>query len=209
MTDITTWRDVCKEAVHYSETIQAAKDVTFIKADEMNYQNRSGDMNFIEFFLDELEALYGSDYSNRLIGRKLFDGTKYAYVYEHYDPYATYIGKEVSLAGVTLQVFATLLGVEYSLLGILLGLTLGQIVPMNTEVALYHCVAAYERVGKVSNRAYYFGYHDLIHLGLANLETGDVVFDEDVRHDLYDPSEEGFQYEEFVDSTIESYRSSN
>lgn len=189
LTEASVWEAVCDSAMQVMEPLHFELAVE-TQSSEFNVQPCAS-VTFKELLLEELEALYGEANTVTTIGAGEIDASLYATIKEYYDPYTECVMRKTSIAGMTVQAFATVLGIKSSILGALLMLSATAICPTSTAVCVYYCTAFYERVGIVEGTPYYRAYHTIIHKAICdptNIENSVVVMDTEPYQDMYDPS---------------------
>lgn len=155
--------------------------------------------------LAELRSLYGSPY-NHQVGYGQYSGY-WVTVRESLEFRIEFAGQGVSIGGKTLQAAASLIGIRWPVLGTLLGLAADALVPANTSVNLYDCMAYLGRMGDINGTTYYADTHTRIHRAFDVInEPNDVKMDLEPYIDYYYDSEDNFSgVQTIIRNTVEAY----
>lgn len=155
---------------------------------------RSSGPSVYDIFYDEMTAIYGEPYDGRFLGQQLISGTtKYATVRENFNIGVEYKVKVKTARDLAIAALASLLGISSNLLVKLIGTAIS-VIPKGTEFYKYSCSALFDRVGSVSNVAYYIASHELGHIGIFYPESvyESCVLVDAPYYDFYYPDQQSF-----------------
>ena len=206
--NIEHWEKICEDGLRIAECSDVAVSGQIETISLATTTTRSSDAGVLSYFHSELESLYGPSGTERRIGTRLYDSVAHLFVTvnEHYTAYVGYEGQVQNLWGVAFQVAATILGLNYDMAGLLLGIGVGQLVPTDTEVAMYSCTALYERIGTLGGTPYYVTSYIRAHRAYHNTSNDELVFDSDILNQYYVPSSTVYNsFDKICEYTIAIY----